>query len=142
VNRIIKLPALAVLMLLLMGAAVACSDDSDDVSPEEAYCNSGESLQTSLESLLDLDVIAEGTNGVETAIENVQSNLSEFTDAAKDVTSDETQALEDAFGELESAFSALGDDGLSIENGSEVIDALTGLVVPAEAAFTTLTETC
>jgi len=137
-----KVPALAVLMLLLVGAAVACSDDGDDVSPEEAYCNSGESLQESLEALLNVNPIEEGTSGVETAINNVESNISEFTDAAKEVTEDEAQAVEDAFNDLKSAFEALGDEGISIDNGAAVIDALTALAPPAEAMFATLTETC
>jgi hypothetical protein len=129
-------------MLLLMGAAVACSDDSDDASPEEAYCNAGESLQESLETLLDLDVIAEGTNGIETAIENVQADVEEFTDAAETVTEDDAQALRVAFEDLKGAVESLGDDGISIENGSAVIDAVTAMVAPAEAVFATLTETC
>lgn len=141
-KRLLKAPALVLLILLLAGAAVACSDDSDDVSPEEAYCNAGESLQSSVEALLDLDVIAEGTNGVETAVDNVKSDFDEFKGAAENVTEDEAQALEGAIGDLESAFDSISDDGLSADNASAVIDAVTAMAAPAEAVFTTLTETC
>ena len=129
-------------MLLLAGAAVACSDDSDDVSPEEAYCNAGESLQTSVESLLDLDVIAEGTNGIEAAIESVESDFSEFTDAAEEVTAEEGEALEAAFNDLKAAFDAIADYGITLDNSTAVIDALVAMAAPAEAVFATLTETC
>ena len=129
-------------MLLLVGAAVACSDDGDDVSPEEAYCNAGESLQASVEALLDLDVIAEGMNGVETAIESVQADFTEFTDAAEELTEDDAQALRGAFADLQAAFDSIGDDGLSVDNGSAVIDAVSAMAAPAEALFATLTETC
>ena len=50
-----------------------------------------------------------------------------------EVTEEDAQALEDAFGELTSAFDAIADEGISIDNASAVIDSLTAMAAPAEA---------
>jgi hypothetical protein len=145
VNRTLKTLALALLAVLLLGAAACGSDDddsSDEPTSEEVYCESGDALKESLEALLDLDVIAEGTNGVSAAISNVESDLSGFLTAAEDVSSEEADALKTSFDDVTAAFDSIGDDGLSAENTTALIDSLTALAPAAEAVYTTLTETC
>ena len=58
-------------MPLLVGLA-ACSDD-DGQSAQERYCEAGEALESSVTALVELDLVAEGTNGVESAVEEVSS---------------------------------------------------------------------
>lgn len=45
--------------------APGCSDD--DTSAQERYCEAGESLESSVSTLADLDLAAGGTNGLESA---------------------------------------------------------------------------
>lgn len=112
----------------------ACGDDE---SAQDRYCAAGEELGSSLGALTDLDLIAEGTSGLESAVQQVQDDVSELRDAATDATSDDVDALNDAIGTLESASSDLGGD-LTSENAAAVSTAIQGVASAAGAVFDTL----
>ena len=112
----------AVRNLALAGAvalsAAACSDD-DDKSAQERYCEAGASLESSVNALSNVDVIAEGANGVETAVDGVKDDVNELRDSATDAAADEVDALNDALGDLGDALGAAGDD-LTSDNATHV----------------------
>lgn len=97
--------------LLCMIMLAGCGDDGE--SAQDRYCAAGESIQTSLSSLTDLDLIAEGTDGLNTAVDNVKDDLDELRDAAGDAASDDVSALEQSVDDLEAAISALGGESVS-----------------------------
>jgi len=123
---------------LTLGAAVlaACGDDE---SAQDRYCEAGESLNASVSALFDLDVVAEGTNGLRSAIEDVNNDLTELRDSASDAASDEVDALNDAVGALDDALNAAG-DSLTADNATGVVDAIGGVRAAFAAIGDTLTD--
>ena len=132
----------AVRNLVLAGAvalgAAACSDD-DDKSAQERYCEAGVSLESSVNALSNVDVIAEGANGVETAVDAVEDDVNELRDSATDAAADEVDALNDALGDLGDALGAAGDD-LTSDNATAVVDAIGALQTAANGVYATLSD--
>ena len=134
-GRFVRNFSLAV--VVAVGGLAACSDD--DKSAQEKYCEAGASLESSVNALLNLDVIAEGTNGVESAVNSVEDDVNELRDTATDAAADEVTTLDDALGGLGSALSAAGGD-LTAENASAVIDAISAVQTAATGVYSTLTD--
>lgn len=111
----------------------------DDESAQEQYCNAGESLRTSLSALTSLDLIAEGTDGLESAVDQVKDDLDDLQDAASDAASDEVDAFDDAVDALDSAISDLGGD-LTADNATAVGTAIQDVGTAAQAVFATLSD--
>ena len=130
---------IGVAVVLALGGVAACSDDGDEPSAQEQYCEAGESLRSSVGSLADLDVVAEGTNGVESAVDQVADDVSELRDSASDAAADDVDALESAVSDLRDALSSLGDE-LTRENATAVIDAISSVSSAATAVYDTLSD--
>ena len=131
------------LLLLIVGLAVAaCGDDCDDgASSEEAFCQSGEQLETDISSLLDMDIVAEGTDAVSDAYSTIRDDTDALVAAGQDFAADDINAVEQAVDELGSAVDDLSGD-LTSDNASAVLTAISDLGTAAEGLETTLTETC
>ena len=131
------------LVLLIVGLAVAaCGDDSgDDVSSEEAFCQSGEQLESDVASLTDMDVVAEGTDAVSDAYSTIRDDTDALVAAGQDFAADDINAVEQAVDELGSAVDDLSGD-LTADNASAVATAVSDIGTAAEGLQTTLTETC
>ena len=134
-GRAVRSMALAGAMAL---CAVACSDD-DDQSAQERYCEAGASLESSVNELLNLDVIAEGTSGVETAVDAVEEDVDELRDSATDAAADEVDALSNALSDLGDALSAAGGE-LTSDNATAVVDAIGAVQAAATDVYATLTD--
>ena len=136
----------AVFALVLAG----CSDDDDDTSALEAYCEAGQTLESSVSSLSGL-VVGDGTPGgvmdsvmeerdnLDSALDTVKADLDALKEAATDVAADEVDALKQAVDGLDDAFSELVDD-LSVENATAAQDAFQGVETAAGAVNDALTE--
>ena len=133
----------AVRNLALAGAvalsAAACSDDDDDKSAQERYCEAGASLESSVNALSNVDVIAEGANGVDTAVDGVKDDVNELRDSATDAAADEVDALNDALSDLGDALGAAGDD-LTSDNATDVVDAIGAVQTAANGVYATLSD--
>ena len=131
----------AVCNIALAGAvalgAAACSDD--DQSAQERYCEAGASLESSVNALLNVDVIAEGANGVESAVDAVKDDADELGDSATDAAADEADALDDALSDLGDALGAAGDD-LTSDNAAAVVDAISAVQSAATGVYATLSD--
>lgn len=134
-GRAVRSMALAGAMAL---CAVACSDD-DDQSAQERYCEAGASLESSVNELLNLDVIAEGTSGVETAVDAVEEDVDELRDSATDAAADEVDALSNALSDLGDALSAAGGE-LTSDNATAVVDAIGAVQAASTDVYATLTD--
>lgn len=135
------------LALVVIGLALAaCGDDSDssgdsDATPEEAFCESGDQLETDVDALLDMDVTAEGTDAVEEAYSTVRDDTDALVANGQEFAADDINALEQAVDELGAALDALSGD-LTAANGADVLTAVSDIGTAAESLQTTLTETC
>ena len=115
------------------------ADTSDGASAQVQYCEAGASLRESVASLTSLDLVAEGTSGLETAIDSVKGDLGQLRDAAGESSATEVDAFEGSVDELEGAFSDLGGD-ISVENASAVAAAVQSVASSAQAVYETLSD--
>ena len=121
--------------------AASCGDDDDDPSsadpsttettttaPADDLCEDREALRSSVDALKGVDVRAEGTDGVETALAAVQDDLVEVGESADSALQPEVDAVQDAIDELEPAVEAIGDGGAA--------EAATAIAAVATSAAT------
>lgn len=128
----------SVAVCLSLGVA-ACG--SDEPTAEEKFCEAGDSLQTDINALATLDVISEGTDGLEERFSTIKADLDQLNESGSDVASDEISALETAVDDFGDAVDDLGDD-ISVEGAKTAGTALTGIVAAANGVFDKLSSTC
>ena len=124
---------------MLAGVLVVAGCGSDGESAQDQYCAAGESLETSLDELADLDLVAEGTDGLTAAVDQVRSDLADLRDSASDAAADEVGALEQAVDGLNDAISALGGE-LTSDNASAVGAAIENVAVATQSVLDTLSD--
>ena len=126
--------------ILSVSFLAACGDD-DDASPEEAFCDAGDSLQSDVQALGDLNIVAEGTAALEEQLGAIKSDLTEMKTSGYDVAGEQIANVETAVADLESSLQSLGGD-LTVDNASDALDAVSQIVTSAQAVYTELTSTC
>ncbi|HKY17190.1 MAG TPA: hypothetical protein VJM33_19845 [Microthrixaceae bacterium] len=124
---------------LVVGVLVAgCGDDDDSSSATTAaptteaegdVCADRDALQSSVEELRDVDLTAEGTNGVEAAVGAVKEDLDALGTSVSDELEPEVEAVRTAVDELETAVDDLDSDG-------GVSNALAAVAAVARSAST------
>lgn len=139
-RRSLRLVASACTTVVLLGAFSACGSD-DEASREAAFCNAGDSLRTDIAAVGDIDILSEGTNGLNERFIAIETDLKELVDSGSDVAADEIEALDSAVSELGSALEALGDD-VSVDGARAVGTALTNVTAAASATLDILSNTC
>lgn len=116
-----------------------CGSDDDGESAQEKYCQAGASLEESVTALGGVDLLAEGTDGLESALDAVGDDLSTMRDTASDAASDEVDALEQSVDDLESAISDLGGE-ITSENVSGLTTAVQSVGTAAQGVYDTLSD--
>jgi archaellum component FlaC len=132
-RRFIFATALAAGLLL-----AACGSD-DDQSAQEKYCEAGQSLQSSTAALFDLDLIAQGTSGLEDAVNAVEKDVDALQDSATEAAADEVDALEQSVKDLDSALSDVSGD-ISADNVAALETAVQSVATAAQGLTSTLTD--
>jgi uncharacterized protein YoxC len=122
-----------------VGALALGACGSDEESAQDQYCQAGADLRTSLAALVDLDLIASGTDGLNDAIEQVSDDVDALRDSASDATADDVEALEASVDGLEESISTLGGE-LSSDNLTAVSDAIGEVSAAAQAVLSTLSD--
>lgn len=90
-------------------------------------------------SLVDLDLLASGTDGLKDAVDQVSDDVDALRDSASDAAADDVDALEAAVGALGDSISALGDD-LSGANVGAVGESISEVSAAAQAVISTLAD--
>jgi len=129
-----RLAVAASLGVLALGAC-----GSDEESAQDQYCEAGAELRSSLASLVDLDLLASGTDGLKDAVDQVSDDVDALRDSASDAAADDVDALEAAVGALGDSISALGDD-LSGANVGAVGESISEVSAAAQAVISTLAD--
>jgi hypothetical protein len=114
--------ALPLVATLALGLA-ACSDDdsSDDaVSAEEQVCEDWAQLESSVTALRDVDVVADGTDALRSAVDGVSTAVDELGDSAGDQVGDEVDALGTAVDDLGDELRGIGDDPQGESAGTDM----------------------
>lgn len=118
-------------------ALAGCGDD--DASAQDEYCAAGESLESSVAALIDIDLIAGGTDSLNAAVETVQEDVAKLGDSAGEAVADETDALGQSIDNLEGALADFIDD-VSTESTSALATAIQDVGSSAQAVYGTLTD--
>jgi hypothetical protein len=137
----VRSSVLVVGVALSVAALAGCGSDDDDVSPEEAFCAAGESLESDVSSLASLDLIAGGTDALNESVDAIEADLNALQESGSEVASDEIDALQSSFDELDDAVDALSDD-ITVENSTAIVTAITNIGTSASALYETLSTTC
>jgi hypothetical protein len=74
-------------------------------------CADREALRASVAALTDVDVVAEGTNGLTAAVDAVKSDLEKVRGSAGSEVAPQVQAVQDAIGATEAGLDNLGEGG-------------------------------
>lgn len=127
----------ALAMIIGLVALSGCGDDEE--SAQDRYCTAGESLRSSIESIATLDLLSEGTDGLDSALEQVEDDLDELLDSAGATTEDEVATLNESVDGLEDAVAALGGD-LTSQNVAAIVTAIEDVGNAAQGVFATLAD--
>lgn len=132
-------PVRFIAALLVGVAALAACGSDDDESAQDRYCAAGDDLESSVTALTQIDLIAEGTNGLDDALGAVEDDVSTLADTASEAASDEVSALEESVQDLGSALEGLAGE-ITSDNVSVVATAVESLATSAQAVYQTLTD--
>lgn len=123
----------AIAALVGVTTLAACGDDE---SAQDRYCEAGDDLESSIAALVGLDLLAEGTSGLEGAVDDVRADVEEMRESADDAVADDVAALDESIDDLNDALGAVGDD-LSEAN----VDAFVAAIGDVQAAFGAVGDT-
>ncbi len=101
--------------------------------PSGDACADREALRSSVTALTDVDVVAEGTNGLTAAVDAVKSDLDKVRESAGSAVRPQVQAVQDAIAATEAGLDNLGDGG-----AAEVATALSALSTATTTLLTSL----
>jgi hypothetical protein len=96
-------------------------------------CTDREALRSDIAALTDVDVVAEGTNGLKAAVDAVKSDLEKVKASAGSIVEPQVQAVQDAIAAAETGIEHLGQGG-----AAEVATALTALSTATTTLMTSL----
>jgi hypothetical protein len=91
--------------------ATESSAPGGSAAPSGDVCADREALRTSVDALTNLDVVAEGTNGLTAAVNDVKDDLAAVRSSAGADLQPQVQAVQDAVDELETAVADLDSGG-------------------------------
>jgi hypothetical protein len=111
-------------------AATGTTVAGSSAAPSTDVCADRDELASSVDALQDVDLVAEGTNGVEAAIADVKDDLEAVRASAGAELQPQVEAVQDAIDELEATVDSLDSDGAG--------EALTAVSNLAGAAGTLL----
>lgn len=126
-RRTLTASTVATGLVLAMALAVPMACGDDDSSDTASVCDSRDDLQESIRALGNVDVLRQGTNGLEDAADDVRDALDDVRQAAQDEFGPEIDAVETALGALGDALRSFTDQGSTSAGVNAVIDAATQL---------------
>lgn len=114
----------AAIALALGSIVTSCGDDdttsttdtdapTTTISSTEQVCSDREALRDAVSALTDVDVVAEGTSGIEAAVTDVRESLDALRSSASADLQPDVDALRDALDSLQTAIGDIGSAGVS-----------------------------
>ncbi len=126
-------------------ATESASSASPSGTANAAVCKEAKNLQSSLTALKNVNVRAEGTNGVERKLNAVRSDLKGLRSAASSAWRPQLDALSAALGGLSTAIKQVGGSG-GKATSSPAVEGITtaamNVASAAESLKTTIAGTC
>jgi uncharacterized protein YoxC len=124
-----------VLAILLAGLVpIGC-----DTNSSESVCEARDDVQRSLDLVLDVNVIQQGTNALRSPLNQLRQDLTELADAAENEFRDQTTALRTALDSLNNSIRdtegmPLTDRASQISNSFQQVVTATNQLIQALAA--------
>jgi hypothetical protein len=118
------------------------STTSGQAAADDAFCAAGDDLREDVEALADLDVVAEGVDGVRQQLDTIQDDVAALRESGREVAADEIASLETALDDLRTAVDALAGGDISAANARNAIAAIGEVGTAANAVRTQLDEAC
>jgi hypothetical protein len=115
--------------------AAESSAAGSSTAPSGDVCADRDALRTSVDALTDLDVVAEGTNGVTAAVSAVKDDLAALRSSAGADLQPQVQAVQDAVDELETAVADLDSGG-----AAAAVTAVAGVATSARTLLDSLED--
>ncbi len=131
----------AACLLASASLLAACGDDDSEPTAEEAFCQAGDDLRTNVTALADFDLISGGTDALEEQLTTIGDDIEALKSSGAEVASDQIDALETAYGELESAVEAAGDE-ITVDSATGVAAAVQQTATAAADFYTVVDTTC
>jgi len=123
----------------LMVAACGSDDESSTTTttaaPVDDVCADSEALSASLADLQDVDVTADGTNGLEDALGAVQDDLEALGESAGNELQPQVDDVRGSLQELETAITNFGSEG-----PTQVLDAIAAVASSSSTLITSLDD--
>lgn len=123
----------------------ACGDDDGNGEGDgeaSTVCDARDQLDSSLDALARVDVSAEGTNALESAVDDVGDDIDAVADAAGEEVDDEIDDVQAAFDEVETAISTFDEQESTSAAIASVTTAVTDLAQATGAVAEALAQEC
>jgi hypothetical protein len=111
-------------------SAVGSTATTGSAAPSGDVCADREALRGSVDALQDVDVRAEGTDGLEAAIGDVKADLATLSASAGSELQPQVQAVRDAIEQVETAVANFDSGG-----AAQAVTAVSALASAASALF-------
>ena len=133
-RRVRRGTAVLSMLLLVGGAAAACGDDDNNndgasgssttraestttsgstSQGSEEFCQARSDFNDSIDSLKDVNILKDGTSGIQDKLDAVENDLQAMRDAASDEAKPEIDDLQDSLSDLKNAIQNVDDVGIS-----------------------------
>jgi hypothetical protein len=116
-------------------AAGTTAGGSDTTGAAGDVCADRDALSDSISALGDVDIVASGTSGLQTALDDIRSSLTALRSSASADLRPQVDAVEEDLGELEDAIQNVSSGGVT-----SVVDAVTALAASAQTLLTDLQD--
>ena len=135
-----------VVLIASLFLAAACSDDDDNSgdsnsTPSPSVCDQADNVEQSVTNLVQLDVVAVGSNGLDAAVDEVKSDVESLAAVVGTDVSTETAALSNAIEQADETFSSLDDSSL-LAATADVALAIAVVATAADDLATALSFEC
>jgi len=143
-------PALAVATAAVAGLLVGCGSSTTSgsetpaptASGTPAVCTQADALVSSVHQLADIDVIKQGTSSLNTAVQNVQTQVQALSQSASEQFKPQVDALQSAINNLQSVLNNLGSSPNLVQAAGQIASAVTQVTTATQNLASALPSTC
>jgi ABC-type glycerol-3-phosphate transport system substrate-binding protein len=150
-----KIGAFSTLAVVLLLAACSSSSDSatgtspsaamsvpptmssEMVSPSPAFCDTVAALQTSLDSLKNIDVVKQGTDALQASLTDVKTNLQAVGASAQDLLGPDAQAIQASVDALQTSIDNVKSGTPLTQEAAGIAAGLASLKLASESLVST-----
>jgi hypothetical protein len=135
-------PAAVAVALLTLGAACSDDDSSDGGTPTPSVCDRRDAVEVAVANVADIDVLAEGTDALKAAVDDLETEVSALKEAVSEDLQDEVDAMETAASDAGDTLDEIDSEATLNEKIDDLQAALTGIATTSADLLTALDQEC